>query len=88
MVALIHEKPEKNFKGQPKYNVASNEHVCGGELLAKPDIAVVRSNLVLALGETKLRRADDGYVPVAVNAWGGRCSLRIATCLAAKSWRA
>ena len=86
MVALIHEKPEK--KGQPKCNVASNEHVCGGELLAKPDIAVVRSNLVLALGETKLRRADDGYVPVAVNAWGGRCSLRIATCLAAKSWRA
>jgi len=86
MVALIHKKPEK--KGQPKYNVANNEHVCGGELLAKPDIAVVRSSLVLALGETKLRRADDGYVPVAVNAWGGRCSLRIATCLAAKSWRA
>ena len=60
MVALIHKKPEK--KGQPKYNVANNEHVCGGELLAKPDIAVVRSSLVLALGETKLRPADDGYV--------------------------
>ena len=60
MVALAYKQPEK--EGEPKYNVARNEHVCGGELLAKPDIAVVRNNLVLALGETKLRRADDGYV--------------------------
>ena len=60
MLALIHKKREK--KDQPKYDVARNEHGCGGELLAKPDIAVVRDSLVLALGETKLRRADDGYV--------------------------
>jgi len=58
MIALIHKKPQK--KDQPKYDVARNEHVCGGELLAKPDIAVVRDSLVLALGETKLRRAEDG----------------------------
>ena len=60
MLALIHKKREK--KDQPKYDVARHEHVWGGELLAKPDIAVVRDSLVLALGETKLRRADDGYV--------------------------
>ena len=34
----------------------------GGELLAKPDVAVFQASLVLALGETKTERAQDACV--------------------------
>ena len=63
MIALI-AKDENELKGQKqaRANPARNDDLCGGELRVKSDIAVYKQNVVLALGETKLRRGLDRCV--------------------------
>ena len=57
MIALADKPPSDK-----EYDTSRNEHVCGYEVAAKPAIAVIRKNVVLALGETKLQPAEDGCV--------------------------
>ena len=63
MIALI-AKDENELKSQKqaRANPARNDDLCGGELRVKSDIAVYKQNVVLALGETKLRRGLDRCV--------------------------
>ena len=63
MIALI-AKDENELKSQKqaRANPARNDDLCGGELRVKPDIAVYEQHVVLALGETKLRRGLDRCV--------------------------
>ena len=63
MIALI-AKDENELKSQKqaRANPARNDDLCGGELRVKSDIAVYEQHVVLALGDTELRRGLDRCV--------------------------
>ena len=56
MIALIGKTAKRAGAMATKPSTLQSKQVVGGDLRVKPDVAVIRASLVLALGETTLKR--------------------------------